>query len=1162
MVDATRNVRTRFIGEDRTAAAARSASRNLTTVGNSYNTLQRTVQRTNQAIAAVTLGIAGGSVVRTSAELQNQTTRLSLVTRNLAKDQVFASRVAQNYSTDLQSITNIIQRLRVLQNAGALPTGQVEDFTTGLADLFAAFGADSARQENVLYGLAQALGQGTVQAQELNQVIEPLPGLLNELAKGAGVTAYEYRQLVKNGELLSTEFGADLLAVFERFEGSAVAASKNIQQTLTRLSNAYKEFSQELGAPLASGFESLNQIAIPALNFLAENMDGVVLATQILGLALAANFGSGQLAKITQYTAGVIASSKQRIASANAETEAYAQKAAREKVLIAKSIKDRQTLAVAEAKAALQETVSARAANDTLIAKAARVTQSKQIIALEREIASSQKTEAASVARANATSLESQQKLLKSRESLQAANLAVASTQAAQVKRAAELKATRLELTTVEKQLVTAQRAATSTQNASVRAQQALSAATAKSVEARKAEYAVRQQNARLGATLLGQEQALATATKARGASIATLVTANNAVLASTTRVTLAMRAQAVAAASLGLAVRGLSSAYALIGGPLGAITLGAIAVAGFAANARQAAQESVLGRLEQRLKDIAEEAEATRRGLKGASEATTLLADAAVEIGKLNKEAKALKETIEETPTGFFSNLFFGGASSAAIAQLQLTETERKAQEYKDAIQEVEDQEAALARANALQDFANNQSRQFQQASDSAKDYRDKILDAGVALANTFNTQPQKIAELRAEIGTIEDALNFTDGDKDATAALQAGLAEAQVELNKMTGETKRREEAENRVTKALEDQRELQLSVLNEEQKLIEQTKDKIDALRERANVVDFSGRQVISDEAVDSSITALIEQRNDKLIDLAEKRRDREITAAEKTKQELERIENEINDTVLKARNELLSATRTIDPVLAAQQALGYSLADLKARALEEVAVAENLEKLKLATVIEGQKNIAAARDAFNQKERQRAIESANNVSSIFGATNAVIEALRSDVGSYIDITSDMSDAERVAAEKSNALNKKRFERDKKLRTAQAIIDALAGANRALATQDYAGAIAALALGFANVRKIRATQFNSSAASSSTGGGSSLSSDSSSTSALDTNTTPVVVNFEINYDASLYSEEAVQKSVRTTISNDSAKRLLLVKGNRLVQNTEQAA
>lgn len=1077
MADVRRSIRTRFIGEDRTGAATRSAARNVSNLGAAYERTRLQVAKTNAAIAAVTLGVGGSSVIQTLANLQGSTARLSQATNALAADQVFVSQTARDMSLDLEQANNTLARLRVLQDAGALSGGDAREFVTGLADAFAAFGATAGQQENVIYGLAQALGQGTVQAQELNQVVEPLPGILNKIAQQAGLTAGEYRALIKEGDYLSSTFKNDVLGALRTYEGTAERLSGNIQQTLTRLSTTYKETLLDLNEPITVGVTNVGAALEGALGILSRNIDEIVLAVQGLTLVLAARFGSRAITQLNDYTGAFARQTATRIAAMKAETEAYAQKAARERVLIAKSIKDRETLAVADAKSGLISTVDERQAQAVLVAKKEAARQNRANLTLAKEIRASEAAAAAASLKANVDRLKGEQAMLVALESRQAKMVQLARTEAGTAARTQSLLATRARLGQVEQELGRTLKSSDAAMHTALRRQEELRVSSEKAQRLRKEVHALRQRDAQLLLQQAAQQSALNSATVARGKAIGAVQRASGALKTTIEATTRSLNLQAVASRAAALGMTVLGGAYALIGGGAGVATLAALALFGLRTHMQKLASESVLGKAKQRVEDLKEQLEALGREATGATEEIRQLVEIAEEIARvkfdISQSAGTLAQGLKDIADGFLAvNPLY--AAFQRITGANLIESSGEKREN---LVELIDAERAIRINQALVESVKPIASEIAIAGKSAAEAGLKIREFGRTAAIELAGKEDPVKVVQRQVRDIEAALVIAKSDRER-GLLSRGLEAAEKKLDELTGAAERRKAAEREVTLALREQSELRLSLLGEEQRLIAEAETQIAGLRARSSLKAADGTPVVLPQNVVSIEKAIIERRNEELIRLAEERAKREQDIARRNRDELEAIEQDATTRIRAARDELIAAQAVTRPVLAVQQRIGAEIADLESRAQREVDVAENLEQLKLAVAIQGARDIEAARKRIEAEalEERKARFKIDEIDAGANFVTRMLDFARRDVGQYTRITEEMSDAEKAAAEKANAIAVKQFRRDKKIRKAQAIIDALAAANRAYATSGPWAAAAALAFGFANVRQIQ--------------------------------------------------------------------------------------
>ena len=133
--------------------------------------------------------------------------RLSKTSEEYDRIQDYIREKSDELNIGIATLADSYANLLALEDSEIINRDEVNALAEGFANLKAALGVDDSQIGNVLYGISQACSQGTVQAQELNQVIEPVPGFLNRIAKAAGVdNPQAFREMVKSGEVTSEAF--------------------------------------------------------------------------------------------------------------------------------------------------------------------------------------------------------------------------------------------------------------------------------------------------------------------------------------------------------------------------------------------------------------------------------------------------------------------------------------------------------------------------------------------------------------------------------------------------------------------------------------------------------------------------------------------------------------------------------------------------------------------------------------------------------------------------------------------------------------------------------------------------------------------------------------------------------------------------------------------
>ncbi len=217
--------------------------------------------------------------------------RLSKSTDDYARIQDLLRVKSDELNIGIGTLADSYSKLLALEHSNILNREEVDALAEGFANLKAALGVDDSQIGNVLYGLSQALGQGTVQAQELNQVIEPVPGFLNRIAEAAGKTPGAFRDMVKEGEISSQRFKELVLVALQDYAGAAADIEDTSVAALTRLNNSWVELSRTIGEAgvidfIAGTAEELNSV----LNALVGVTNGTIDFADAMGVSGKAAF--------------------------------------------------------------------------------------------------------------------------------------------------------------------------------------------------------------------------------------------------------------------------------------------------------------------------------------------------------------------------------------------------------------------------------------------------------------------------------------------------------------------------------------------------------------------------------------------------------------------------------------------------------------------------------------------------------------------------------------------------------------------------------------------------------------------------------------------------------------------------------------------------------
>jgi tape measure domain-containing protein len=190
-----------------------------------------------------------------------------------AETQEYLSETANRLGMDVNLLTDSYSKLLVMQNSGILTTEQSREMLEGFSNVAAATGATADQLKTAMYGLSQGLSAGVLRAEELNQIAEPLPGILTALDAASGQAAGGFRKMVLAGEVTSDMLRDILIKALDSYKGSAEAAASSIGPAFNKLDNAYTEFYRSLKTPVTMALLPAIEAAISLINEFTANVN-------------------------------------------------------------------------------------------------------------------------------------------------------------------------------------------------------------------------------------------------------------------------------------------------------------------------------------------------------------------------------------------------------------------------------------------------------------------------------------------------------------------------------------------------------------------------------------------------------------------------------------------------------------------------------------------------------------------------------------------------------------------------------------------------------------------------------------------------------------------------------------------------------------------------
>ena len=157
-------------------------------------------------------------------------------------DRLFAS--AQRNAAPIETLVQLYSRASTVQNELGVSSEELLGFTDRVALALRVAGTDAQTASGALLQFSQALGAGTVRAEEFNSILEGALPIAQAAAAGldeAGGSVAKLRQLVVDGEVSSSAFFRAFEAGSVILEQRVADAESTVSQQFIRLQNVLQD---------------------------------------------------------------------------------------------------------------------------------------------------------------------------------------------------------------------------------------------------------------------------------------------------------------------------------------------------------------------------------------------------------------------------------------------------------------------------------------------------------------------------------------------------------------------------------------------------------------------------------------------------------------------------------------------------------------------------------------------------------------------------------------------------------------------------------------------------------------------------------------------------------------------------------------------------------
>lgn len=222
-------------------ARARQSAQNIErSYAKAVSGIRNTVSSIGNVFAGVVSANAAKDLIDSSIKIQNQLKTTGLAGKELkgVYDQLFDS--AQKNATPLEALVTLYSRTSGAAKDLGASQNDLLRFTDGVSLAMRVSGQSAGESAGALLQLSQALGNGKIQAEEYNSLLDAGRPILQAVASGmteAGGSISNLTRLVKDGKVSSEAFFRAFLAGLPTLQQQVAGSEATISSSFVRLQN-------------------------------------------------------------------------------------------------------------------------------------------------------------------------------------------------------------------------------------------------------------------------------------------------------------------------------------------------------------------------------------------------------------------------------------------------------------------------------------------------------------------------------------------------------------------------------------------------------------------------------------------------------------------------------------------------------------------------------------------------------------------------------------------------------------------------------------------------------------------------------------------------------------------------------------------------------------
>lgn len=287
---------------------ARTVSKNIEGIGTSAKTASNAIEFLKGAMAGAFAAGAIGALTKYANSWQSISTQIKLATKSQEEAAAVQEKLvslAKRTGSDLESTVGLYTN--IARAAGEMGKSQNEliKFTENMNKVLSYSNVSASDAKNALTQLGQALGGGTIRAQEFNSILSATPAVMQVVAKnisGVDGSIAKLREKMLAGNLSAKEF-------FEAFQKGGKDIDEAFSKTPNTIGNAISRLNTNLTEFIGKIAESSGILTAMAnaIDFVSNNLTALSAALAVVGARVAVAFGPAAIAAVRSFMAAVAA---------------------------------------------------------------------------------------------------------------------------------------------------------------------------------------------------------------------------------------------------------------------------------------------------------------------------------------------------------------------------------------------------------------------------------------------------------------------------------------------------------------------------------------------------------------------------------------------------------------------------------------------------------------------------------------------------------------------------------------------------------------------------------------------------------------------------------------------------------------------------------------